>query len=77
MSHAPIVDIDPTDLRHDPVPVRAAMRRVRPIARCVLQLDTSRFTWRERIVDLDALSEVFGSHQPQSLKAAGTGRVTG
>jgi cytochrome P450 len=66
MSNAPTVDIDPAAFWHDPYPALAAMRREHPIA-YVPQLGATLFTRRAHIIELEKLTEVFSSHQPQGL----------
>ena len=66
MSNAPHVDIDPAAFWRDPYPPLAAMRREHPIA-FVPQLGATLFTRRAHIVELEKLTEVFSSHQPQGL----------
>ena len=66
MSNAPRVDIDPAAFWRDPYPPLAAMRREHPIA-FVPQLGATLFTRRADIVELEKLTEVFSSHQPQGL----------
>ena len=66
MSNAPHVDIDPAAFWHDPYPALADMRRRHPIAH-VPQLGATLFTRRAHIVELEKLTEVFSSHQPQGL----------
>lgn len=66
MSNAPVVDIDPAAFRADPYPTLAAMRRDRPIAQ-VPQLGATLVTRHAHIVQLEKLTEVFSSHQPQGL----------
>jgi len=66
MSNAPHVEIDPAAFWHDPYPALAAMRRDQPIA-YVPQLGATLFTRRAHIVELEKLTEVFSSHQPQGL----------
>ena len=66
MSNAPRVDIDPAAFWADPYPALAAMRRDHPIA-FVPQLGATLFTRRAHIVELEKLTEVFSSHQPQGL----------
>lgn len=66
MSNAPHVDIDPAAFWRDPYPALAAMRREHPIA-YVPQLGATLFTRRAHIVELEKLTEVFSSHQPQGL----------
>jgi cytochrome P450 len=66
MSNAPHVQIDAADFWRDPYPALAAMRRDHPIA-YVPQLGATLFTRRAHIVELEKLTEVFSSHQPQRL----------
>lgn len=66
MSNAPRIDIDPAAFWRDPYPALAAMRREHPIA-FVPQLGATLFTRRAHIVELEKLTEVFSSHQPQGL----------
>ena len=66
MSNAPHVDIDPAAFWRDPYPALADLRRRHPIA-YVPQLGATLFTRRAHIVDLEKLTEVFSSHQPQGL----------
>ena len=66
MSNAPHVDIDPAAFWRNPYPALAAMRREHPIA-YVPQLGATLFTRRAHIVELEKLTEVFSSHQPQGL----------
>lgn len=66
MSTAPQVEIDPAAFWRDPYPALAAMRREHPIA-YVPQLGATLFTRRAHIVELEKLTEVFSSHQPQGL----------
>lgn len=66
MSNAPRVDIDPAGFWRDPYPALAAMRRDTPIA-FVPQLGATLFVRRAHIVELEKLTEVFSSHQPQGL----------
>jgi len=66
MSNAPHVDIDPAAFWRDPYPTLADLRRRHPIA-YVPQLGATLFTRRAHIVDLEKLTEVFSSHQPQGL----------
>jgi len=66
MSNAPQVAIDPAAFWDDPYPALAAMRREHPIA-YVPQLGATLFTRRAHIVELEKLTEVFSSHQPQGL----------
>lgn len=66
MSNAPTFDIDPATFWNDPYPALAAMRRTHPIA-YVPQLGATLFTRRAHIVELEKLTEVFSSHQPQGL----------
>lgn len=66
MSNAPRVDIDPAAFWRDPYPALATMRREHPIA-FVPQLGATLFTRRAHIVELEKLTEVFSSHQPQGL----------
>jgi cytochrome P450 len=66
MSNAPHVAIDPAAFWDDPYPALAAMRREHPIA-YVPQLGATLFTRRAHIVELEKLTEVFSSHQPQGL----------
>ncbi len=66
MSNAPQVDIDAAAFWQDPYPALAAMRRDHPIA-YVPQLGATLFTRRAHIVELEKLTEVFSSHQPQGL----------
>ena len=66
MSNAPSVDIDPAAFWRDPYPALAALRRDHPIA-YVPQLGATLFTRRAHIVELEKLTEVFSSHQPQGL----------
>ncbi len=66
MSNAPHVDIDPAAFWRDPYPALAAMRREHPIA-YVPQLGATLFTRRAHIVELEKLTDVFSSHQPQGL----------
>jgi hypothetical protein len=66
MSNAPHVEIDPAAFWRDPYPALAAMRREHPIA-YVPQLGATLFTRRAHIVELEKLTEVFSSHQPQGL----------
>jgi cytochrome P450 len=66
MSNAPQVDIDPAEFWHDPYPALAAMRREHPIA-YVPQLGATLFTRRAHIIELEKITEVFSSHQPQGL----------
>jgi len=66
MSNAPVFDIDPAAFWQDPYPALAAMRRTHPIA-YVPQLGATLFTRRAHIVELEKLTEVFSSHQPQGL----------
>jgi cytochrome P450 len=66
MSNAPQVQIDPAAFWRDPYPSLAAMRREHPIA-YVPQLGATLFTRRAHIVELEKLTEVFSSHQPQGL----------
>lgn len=66
MSNAPAFDIDPAAFWNDPYPALAAMRRSHPIA-YVPQLGATLFTRRAHIVELEKLTEVFSSHQPQGL----------
>ena len=66
MSNAPHVDIDPAAFWRDPYPALAAMRREHPIA-YVPQLGATLFTRRADIVELEKLTNVFSSHQPQGL----------
>lgn len=66
MSNAPHVEIDPAAFWRDPCPALAAMRREHPIA-YVPQLGATLFTRRAHIVELEKLTEVFSSHQPQGL----------
>ena len=64
MSNAPHVAIDPAAFWRDPYPALAAMRREQPIA-YVPQLGATLFTRRAHIVELEKLTAVFSSHQPQ------------
>ncbi|WP_088287523.1 cytochrome P450 [Ideonella sp. A 288] len=66
MSNAPLVEIDLAAFWRDPYPALAAMRRDHPIAH-VPQLGATLFTRRAHIVELEKLTEVFSSHQPQGL----------
>lgn len=66
MSNAPVVDIDLAAFRADPYPALAMLRRDRPIAH-VPQLGATLFTRHAHIVQLEKLTEVFSSHQPQGL----------
>nr|MCU0920370.1 hypothetical protein [Burkholderiaceae bacterium] len=66
MSNAPHVDIDPAAFWRDPYPALAAMRREHPIA-YVPQLGATLFARRAHIVELEKMTEVFSSHQPQGL----------
>ena len=66
MSNAPRFDIDPVAFWHDPYPALAEMRRRHPIA-FVPQLGATLFTRRAHIVELEKLTDVFSSHQPQGL----------
>jgi cytochrome P450 len=66
MSTAPRVDIEPRSFWDDPYPTLAAMRRQHPIC-FVPQLGATLFTRRAHIVELEKLTEVFSSHQPQGL----------
>ena len=66
MSNAPHIDIDPAAFWRDPYPALAAMRREHPIA-YVPQLGATLFTRRADIVELEKLTDVFSSHQPQGL----------
>jgi cytochrome P450 len=66
MSTAPAFDIEPAAFWQDPYPALAAMRRTHPIA-YVPQLGATLFTRRAHIVELEKLTEVFSSHQPQGL----------
>ncbi len=66
MSNAPHVEIDRDAFWRDPYPALAAMRRDRPIA-FVPQLGATLFTRRAHIAELEKLTEVFSSHQPQGL----------
>lgn len=66
MSDAPQVDIDPAAFWRDPYPALAAMRRAHPIA-FVPQLGATLVTRRAHVIELERLTEVFSSHQPQGL----------
>lgn len=66
MSNAPHVQIEPAAFWHDPYPALADLRRRHPIA-YVPQLGATLFTRRAHIVELEKLTEVFSSHQPQGL----------
>lgn len=66
MSNAPHVDIDTAAFHADPYPALAAMRRSHPIA-YVPQLGATLFTRHAHITQLEKLTEVFSSHQPQGL----------
>jgi hypothetical protein len=66
MSNAPHFAIDPAAFWRDPYPALAAMRRDCPIA-YVPQLGATLFTRRAHVVELEKLTEVFSSHQPQGL----------
>jgi hypothetical protein len=66
MSNAPHFEIDPAAFWRDPYPALAAMRREHPIA-YVPQLGATLFTRRAHIVELEKLTAVFSSHQPQGL----------
>lgn len=66
MSNAPSVAIDLAAFWQDPYPTLAAMRHAHPIA-YVPQLGATLFTRRAHIVELEKLTQVFSSHQPQGL----------
>ncbi len=66
MSDAPCFDIDPKAFWDDPYPALAIMRSRYPIC-FVPQLGATLFTRSAHILELEKLTNVFSSHQPQGL----------